>query len=207
MGKHFNKSVVKTKEDDKNFESSTKCWIWDNAFVKGDVKVRDWNGTGIYRGAAHRYCNINVSLNYKIPIVFDNLKNYDSHLIMQELGKFNFKISVISNRLEKYMSFILNNNLVFIDRFQFLSSSLESLVKNLGKNGFKYLNQEFDGEALHLVKQTKFCPREYMSSFEKFNKPLPINIKFYSSLIGKGIDKERQHLLRLWNKFEMKTMK
>ena len=38
---------------------------------------------------AHRDCNINVKLNHKVPIVFYNLKNYDSHLIMQELGKFN----------------------------------------------------------------------------------------------------------------------
>ena len=27
---------------------------------------------------------INVSLNYKIPFVFYNLKNYDAHLIMQK---------------------------------------------------------------------------------------------------------------------------
>ena len=64
-------------------------------------------------------CNINIKLNHKIPVVFHNLKNYDSHLIMQELGKFNFEIN-IPNRLEKHMSFInSNNNLVFIDSFQF----------------------------------------------------------------------------------------
>ena len=32
-------------------------------------------------------------LNHKIPVVFHNLKNYPSHFIMQELGKFNLKIS------------------------------------------------------------------------------------------------------------------
>ena len=56
-------------------------------------------------------------LNYKIPIVFHNLKNYDSHLIMKELGKFNFKINVIPNELEKYMRFTINNQLIFIDNF------------------------------------------------------------------------------------------
>ena len=30
-----------TKEDDKDFENSTKCWICDNVYVDGDVKVRD----------------------------------------------------------------------------------------------------------------------------------------------------------------------
>ena len=47
---------------------------------------------------------------------------------MQELGKFNLTINVILNGLEKQMSFITNNKLSFIDSFQFLSSSLESLV-------------------------------------------------------------------------------
>ena len=27
MKKHFNKKLVMTKEDDENFENSTKCWI------------------------------------------------------------------------------------------------------------------------------------------------------------------------------------
>ena len=63
---------------------------------------------------------------------------------MQELGRFNLKINVISNRLEKYMSFSINSKLSFIDSFQFLSSPLDSLVKNLAKDDFKYLSQEFD---------------------------------------------------------------
>ena len=39
--------------------------------------------------------------------------------------------------LEKYVSFAINNKLSFIDSFQFLSSSLDSLVRNLNKNYFK----------------------------------------------------------------------
>ena len=71
---------------------------------------------------------------------FHNLKNYDSHLIMQEIGKFNLKTNVIPNGLEKYMSFSINNKLNFTDSFQFLSSSLDSLVKNLNKDDFRYLS-------------------------------------------------------------------
>ena len=71
---------------------------------------------------------------------------------MQELGKLNLKINVIPNGLEKYMSFSNNNKLSFIDSFQFLIFSLDSLVKNLGKDDFKYLSQEFDN-ALELFKQ------------------------------------------------------
>ena len=145
MKKHFNKELVMTKEDNEDFKNSTKCWICDNDYVDNDVKVRDHcHITGKYRGSAHRDCNINLKLNHKISLVFRNLKNYDSHLMMQELGKFNLKINVIPNGLEKYMSFTINNKLSFIDSFQFLSSSLDSLVKNFSKDDFKYFSQEFD---------------------------------------------------------------
>ena len=30
-----------TKEDNEDFHSSVKCWICDNNFLDGDVKVRD----------------------------------------------------------------------------------------------------------------------------------------------------------------------
>ena len=99
---------------------------------------------------------------------------------MQELGKFNMKINVILNGLEKYMSFTISNQLSFIDSFQFLSPSLDSLVKNLNKDDFKYLSQEFDKNVLDLVKQKLFYPYEYMSDFEKFKEELPRKETFCS---------------------------
>ena len=81
---------------------------------------------------------------------------------MKELGKFYFKINAISNALcnilLKYASFNINNKLIFIDSFQSLRSSLDSLVKNLDKQHFKYLRQEFDSKLLDLVKQKGFYP-------------------------------------------------
>ena len=127
---------------------------------------------------------------------------------MQELGKFNLKINVIPNGLEKYMSFSINNKLSFIDSFQFLSSSLDSLVKNLAKDDFKYLSQEFDNNVLELIKQKGFYPYEYRSNFEKFKEQLASQEKFYSLLIGKTIsDKDYEHVFKVWNKFDMKAMK
>ena len=52
------------------------------------------------------------------------------------------------------MSFIINNKLSFINNFRFLSSSLDSLVKNLSRDNFKYFSQELDN-VLDLVKQKK----------------------------------------------------
>ena len=104
---------------------------------------------------------------------------------MQELGNFNLKINVIPNGLGKYMSFSINNKLRFIDSYQFLSSSLDSLVKNLNKDNFKYLSQEFENDDDDLVKQKKIYPYEYMSNFEKFKEQLPSKEESYSSLTSK----------------------
>ena len=51
-----------------------------------------WECTFKVRGSTHNDCNINVKVNHKILVVFYNLKNCVSHLIMQELGKFDLKI-------------------------------------------------------------------------------------------------------------------
>ena len=88
-------------------ENSTKCWICDNIYADSCVKERDHcHITGEYGCPAHRDYNIKVKLNHKIPIVFNNLKSYDSHHIIKELCKFDFKINVIPNGLEKYKALI-----------------------------------------------------------------------------------------------------
>ena len=66
------------------------------------------------------------------------------------------------------MNFNINNKLNFIDRFQVISHSLESLDKNLSKDDFKYLSQQFDSKVLDLVKQKWFYPYEYISHCWKF---------------------------------------
>ena len=46
-----------------------------------------------------------LQLTKKVPVIFHNLRGYDSHLIFYELKNFDVKIDVIPNRLEKYMAF------------------------------------------------------------------------------------------------------
>ena len=139
MKNYFNTKLVMPKNNNEKFENSTKCQICDNDYIDNCVKVRDrCHITGKYRTSAHRDCNINVKLNHKIAVVFHNLQNYDLHLIMQEVGKFNLKIHVIPNGLEKYMSFASHNQLSFSDSFRFLSSSLDGLFKNLNEDEYTY---------------------------------------------------------------------
>ena len=97
--------------------------------------------------------------------MFHDLRGYDSHLTIKEISKFDGKVSVILNGLEKYMAFTINKSLVFIDSMQFMNSSLDSLVKNLSDNDFKYLSEEFSGDLLKLVKEKGVYPYKYMDSF------------------------------------------
>ena len=167
MKKHFNKNLVMSAEQNEEFERSNICWICGK--IIDDNKVRDrCHITGKYREAVHWSFNINLKVSNKLPVIFHNLRGYDSYLIFKELSKFNCNIPVIPNGLEKYMSFTLNKNIVFIDSLLLMSSSLDKLVKNF--NDFKYLSGVFSGEQLELVKKKGVYPYEYMDSFKRFKE-------------------------------------
>ena len=71
-----------------------------------EEKVKDHcHVTGKFRGAAYWNYNMNFQLTKKVPVIFHNLRCYDSHLIFNELDKFDVKIKLISNGLEQYKAF------------------------------------------------------------------------------------------------------
>ena len=187
MKKHFNKNLIMREEEGYLFQQSNNCWICEKIINDEDAKVKDHcQVTGKFRGAAHWSCNINFQLTKTIPLIFHNLKGYDSHLIFSVLHKFDAKISVIPNGLEKYMAFFLGKNLVFIDSMQFMNSALDKLAKNLSDKDFKYLAEEFGSRNLKILKQKGAYPYEYMNSFEKFNEETLPARKYFFSLTKKG---------------------
>jgi hypothetical protein len=100
-----------------------------------------------------------------------NLRGYDSHLIIQGLGKLkDHKISCIPNNSEKYISFSVGN-LEFIDSLQFMYASLEGLLSNFAKEGdgkFHVLKKYTDQDKLPFLLRKGVYPYEYVDSFEKF---------------------------------------
>ena len=59
------------------------------------------------------------------------------------------------------MAFIVNRWLVFVDSMQFMNSSLDKLVENLGSRDFKCLRGVFgDDEQFELVKCKGVYPYE-----------------------------------------------
>ena len=119
-------------DDRRDFKTATKCFICGQDFKEGDKKCRDHcHFTGRYRGCAHDDCNLQFSMRYyKIPVFLHNLKNYDSHLIIERANELSerAKIDVIALNSEKFITFAFKN-LCFKDSFSFLSSSLDKLVK------------------------------------------------------------------------------
>ena len=170
-------------EEEYLFQKSNSCWICKKLIENDNENVRDHcHVTGKFRGAAHQGCNINFQLTKKVPVILHNLRGCDSHLIFCELDKFDIKIDVIPNGLEKYMTFFLNKNLLLIDSTQFMNSSLNKLVKNLSDKGFKYLVEEFCSENLKILKQKGAYPYEYMNNFERLcEEKLPARKHFFSS--------------------------
>ena len=93
--------------------------------------------------------------------MFHNLQNYDSNLIFQEVGKYNFKLNVKPKTIEKYMSFTFKEPenkgvkpgllLVFIYSILFKNNSLDNWHKNLAENNFYHLSQGFIANTLDSV--------------------------------------------------------
>ena len=223
--KHFNKPLVMTEVDERHFKIMNGCHICGEKYTDKDVGVRDHcHITGKFRGSAHQECNLKLKIKpegIKIPVIFHNLRGYDSHFIMQQFGeiakkhaytnkkgeKQDLNINAIPNNMEKYMAFMLGNHLTYIDSFQFMSSSLDKLVSNLPKNDLIYTSKVFKGKRLNLMSQKGVYPYDFMDSFEKFNQiELRTKDQFYSILNDQHImDDEYDHAKKVW-KTMIKTM-
>ena len=128
INNRFNKKLKMTIEDENNYQNSQGCWICYEKLDKD--KVRDHcHITGKYRGAAsaHSQYNLKLKIPKKLPIIFHNLEGYDGHMIFKELNNFdNTDIQVIPKTNEKYMSIIVNRNIIFLDSNQFYKSKLDN---------------------------------------------------------------------------------
>ena len=226
MRKCLNKSLKMTKDDLDVFEKSTECYICNKQYTREDIRVKDYcHITRKFRGSAHQECNLKLTLNpdeIKIPVIFHNLRGYDSHFIMQEIGAIvknhTFKnkkgeekqmnINAIPNNMEKYMAFMLGKHLTFLDSFQFMSSSLDKLASNLPTKEFIYTNKQYKDKQFDLMIRKGVYPYDYMDSFKKFDETtIPKKEEFFSILNNEHIsDDDYKHAKKVWNEFKIKNM-
>ena len=216
-----------TKKQWKKYKRSTKCHICYKPFTLGVPKVRDHcHYTGLYRGPSHSLCNLRYKIPSYIPVVFHNLSGYDTHLFIRELGAHTSDMEVIAKNKEDYIifsikvpvdSFIDKNGeekdklieLRFIDSFKFMSSSLDSLTKNLVRGGKKLFGFEDYSELQYdLLTRKGVYPYEYVNSWDRFNETqLPPISAFYSNLNMSSISEEDyQHAQRVWKEFGIRDL-
>ena len=123
--------------------------------------------------------------------MFHNFQTYDSHFIFQETGKYNFKINVVPETAEKYMSYTIQRlkkeaikpwlPLVFVENVHFLNNLLENLVKCL--------------------------PITTAITFKNAKKAYPAKVNLIYITNCAINDKNYEHVLNIWEAFNINNMK
>ena len=146
---------------------------------------------------------------YVIPVIFHNLRGYDSHLLLKQYKRSLFpdkEIGCIANNMEKYVSFSIGN-LRFIDSYQFMGESLEKLVSNLPKDDFKHIIMNCSDDKLPLLLCNGVFPYEYWDSPARFDERLlPPPEAFYSRLTDEKISEDYEHAQKVWKTFNIETL-
>lgn len=215
-----------TPQQAEGFRKASNCHICGEIFKPSDVKVKDHDHfTGLFRGAAHSRCNLNFKNLYKLPILFHNLKCYDSHLFIDKLAPNGETIDIIPCNFEKYVSFtkhllvdtVPTSNgsrqvflhLRFLDSFQFLSSSLETLAANLEADQCREVRRKFPEDVrFNIMRQKGVMPYSYLDDISKLKeRSLPCMDEFYDSLRDEAISlDDYKRALQVWDVFQCKTL-
>ena len=218
------------KQDWNVFFRSKNCHICEKGL--GEDRVRDHcHMSGKFRGAAHSQCNISFRLNRDVTVGIHNLRRYDGHIIMNQLGSIckdraDMEIHAVAKNLEDYLSFSIKINkengkrnhdggssiesfrIRFIDTCQFLPNSLESLANNLDDEQFVAMKKHFSQAQTSQLRRKQVYPYDYMSSWEKFHETkLPSQEHFYNILTKSQISTEDyQHALSIFEAFKIKNL-
>ena len=161
-----------------------------------------------------------------MPVVFHNLKGYDSHMFMKELAKHVSKMGVIAKNTEDYISFsvkvdvdkYIDKNgeekpkeitLRFIDSIKFMSSSFDSLVNNLTRRGGEFFGFEnYSDHQRELPIRKGIYPYKYMDSWDMFKETtFPPASSFYSKLNMSGVShQDYEHACKVWKDFGIRNL-
>ena len=164
-----------TKAQEKQFKAAVNFSLCDKEL--GNDRVRDPDHlTGDYRGAAHNTCNTQYGWkNYKIPVIFHNLRGYDSHLIIQSLTEKFERVNCVPSSTEKFITFSVAN-LQFIDSMSFLPTSLEKLVDSLAQSSVLHDIQnvkcldDLTKEQIETLTEKKLYPNYLINIIDKLSK-------------------------------------
>ena len=100
----------------------------------------------------------------------------------------------------------------FLDSFQFMSQSSNSLAKTVNKKDFKLLRAGFPNigdDLFQRMTEKSFFPYNYLDSFEKFNEPFPTHGPLWHNTLTKAIEitkEEHNFALEVYNAFKCKSL-
>ena len=94
-----------TDDDEQHFRTMNECHICGEKDTDQDMRLGDHcHITGKFRGSAHQECNLKLRIkldDIKIPVIFHNLRGYDSDFIMQQIGEIAKKHAYTNKKGEK----------------------------------------------------------------------------------------------------------
>ena len=146
-----------------------------------------------------------------MKFILSILFRYDMQIFFKPLIQRSKKVNIIPETIEKYKS-VLTEHFIFIDSFNFLSSSLEKLIestKSEDKDAFKQLKKEFpDNNQFNLLLRKGQYFYDYATSFEIFSETVfPKRKSFFNILRDEKISKEDyQHAKKVYKAFKCKSL-
>ena len=132
-----------------------------NDFVAVSPVIHHCHSTGKVLGIANSNCNLRAQTKRNLPVLFHNLSRLDAHHISKSLNvRPGEKLSAVSRTDEVYISFSLRIKFSkyickdgrhvslysenrFLDSFQFMSQSLESLTRTMQTPPLQLLRNKF----------------------------------------------------------------
>ena len=215
------KDMELTDDDMEYHVHSDKCWICGLPFeaptemrnkdgtqkmnkdgtVKKNsslIKVRDHcHFTGKYRGPAHQKCNLFLRQTKFVPVVFHNLKGYDSHFLVKAFRGLEEDIGGIPESKQKFKMLSLKKKSIkvddnttkhfstirFLDSLEFKKKPLEKLTSEI--SDFPILDSEFPKDQANDLRRKGVFPYEWFDNFEKLSQTtFPSHESFRSKVRG-----------------------
>ena len=170
---------------------SSACCICNELIAEGPV-IHHCHCTGKVFGVAHSKCNLQARIKRFLPVFFHNLARYDAHHLIKSLIVLpDEKLTAISRTDEVFISFSLHikvseykckdgrlvpvySEIRFLDSFQFMAQSLESLAKTMETSTLSLLREKFSrlsDDEFEKIRGKGLFPYSFLDSSEKFSKP------------------------------------
>ena len=132
-------------------------------------------------------------------VIAKNKEDYISFSVDVTVNKY---VDKLGNEKEKLIE------LRFIDSFKFMSSSLDSLARNLVGSVTKLFGFEnYSDLQYELLTRRGVYPYEYMTSWDRFEESLPPIEAFYNKLnMSKISGNDYQHVQRVWEEFGISNL-